>query len=410
MATGIVLGLTMSLGGTVLAGREVQHDVGTHAGLSPENLRLLTEVVERVRDEYVNPVDERRIVENAIRGILGELDKHSRYLAPGDYEDVRISTTGNYSGVGIDVNVEEGKVVVIAPLEGSPAARAGILPGDVVVAVDGVPVDPENLEATVGRMRGEAGTSVTLDVARHGAAAPLEFTLTRADIHVNTVRSELLDDGFGYLRLTSFSNTTAKDLESAAIELRRDAGEELKGLVLDLRNNPGGVLEAAIDVSDLFLRQGLIVRGNGRARKATFERYADEGDVLEKVPLVVLVNGGSASASEIVAGALKDHGRARLVGTRTYGKGSVQTVMPLGQGSAIKLTTSLYVTPSGHSINGIGIEPDVTVENDDPKRRYRGPDGTTTMLEDRQLREALRLIGFTGLDIPAQPVTASRAD
>jgi len=404
LAAGTVLGLTVSIGGTVLAERQADREAdrvavasagSTSSGLTPEYVELLTRVVERVRNEYVDPVEERRIVENAIRGILGDLDPHSKYLPPSDYEEVRISTSGNYSGVGLDLSVENGAVKVVSPLEGSPAAEAGIQPGDLLIAVDGEPVDGDHLEETIGRMRGKPGTIVELRVQREGAAEPLDFAVTRADIHVRTVRSELIADRFGYIRLTSFANTTAADLEAAFLSLRDESPAGLDGVVLDLRNNPGGVLEAAVDVADLFLADGLIVRGSGRARQARFERYASGGDVLETVPLVVLVNGGSASASEIVAGALKDHGRAPLVGTKTYGKGSVQTVMPIGAGSAIKLTTSLYITPSGALINGVGIEPDVPVKAASSKRIYRGADGTVAPFEDDQLREALQLIGHT---------------
>src|SRR5690554_3452414 len=406
LTAGTVLGLTVSVGGTVLAEREADRAAdrvavaradraGRAGGLEPEYVELLTRVVERVRNEYVDPVEERRIVENAIRGILGDLDPHSKYLPPSDYEEVRISTSGNYSGVGLDLKVENGSVKVVSPLEGSPAAEAGIQAGDVLIAVDGERVDGDRLDETIGRMRGKPGTIVELRVQREGAAEPLDFAMTRADIHVRTVRSELIADRFAYIRLTSFANTTAADLEAAFLSLSDEAPAGIDGLVLDLRNNPGGVLEAAVDVADLFLADGLIVRGSGRARQARFERYASGGDLLETVPLVVLVNGGSASASEIVAGALKDHGRASLVGTKTYGKGSVQTVMPIGAGSAIKLTTSLYITPSGALINGVGIEPDVPVKAASSKRIYRGADGSVAIFEDDQLREALQLIGHT---------------
>jgi len=402
---GAVLGFTVSLGSTVLAEREAERVAVAEAGLSPQYIELLTRVVERVRQEYVDPIEEQRIVENAIRGILADLDPHSKYLPPDDYEEVRISTTGNYSGIGLDVRIDEGKVVVVDPIEGAPAARAGILPGDVLLAVDGVPVDNEHLEKTVSRMRGRPGTVVHLTVQRDGVAEPLEFALTRADIHVQTVRSELVDGRIGYIRITSFSNTTDEDLEAAALALERQAANGLEGLVLDLRNNPGGVLEAAVDVADLFLAEGLIVRGTGRARQARFERYAGKGDLLEEIPLVLLVNGGSASASEIVAGALKDHGRALLVGTKTYGKGSVQTVMPIGEGRAIKLTTSLYITPSGAQINGVGIEPDVVVKGMGSKRMYAGAGGVSAMLDDPQLSEALRTIGYSR-PLP-EPATAT---
>jgi carboxyl-terminal processing protease len=407
---GTVLGLTVSMGSTVLAERESDRTAVASTGLSPEYVELLTRVVERVRAEYVDPIEERRLVENAIRGILGELDPHSKYLPPSDYEEVRISTTGNYSGVGLDISIDDGKVRVVMPLDGAPAAAAGILPGDVLIAVDDVPVSGNNLDATISRMRGKPGTIVKLDVQREGYEQPLQFPVTRADIHVQTVRAELIDERFGYIRLTSFANTTVADLEAAAVALKAQAPYGLQGVVLDLRNNPGGVLEAAVGVADLFLPEGLIVRGSGRARQARFERFASAGHVLEETPLVLLVNAGSASASEIVAGALKDHGRAPLVGAKTYGKGSVQTVMPIGEGSAIKLTTSLYITPSGTQINGIGIEPDVAVKAASSKRIYRGHGALEAVLEDEQLREGLQILGFMAVPPAAPTAVALAAD
>jgi carboxyl-terminal processing protease len=291
---------------------------------------------------------------------------------------------------------------VISPLDGAPAARAGILPGDVVVSVDNVPVDGANAEQTVNRMRGEAGTEVMLDVLRDGAAEPMRFALTRAAVQVKTVSSEYLGNGLGYIRLTGFADSTPRDLTRAVRDLKQlSEGEQLLGVVLDLRNNPGGVLDSAVQVADTFLDQGLIVRGTGRVRQARFEQFAHPGDELEGVPAVVLVNGGSASASEIVAGALQDHHRARIVGERTYGKGSVQTVMPLGEGSAIKLTTSRYLTPSGRSLNGSGIDPDVVVHNADPQQQYRGRAGPVAMRDDQQLLEALRLISYDSISLSA---------
>src|SRR5690606_3526222 len=319
LVVGTVLGLGVSLGSNMLTAFEARRAAAAEEP-TREYVELLAEVVERVKREYVEGIDDRRLIEAAIRGMVEELDQHSRYLDADQYDEILISTTGNYSGVGLDVAVADGKLKVVSPLDGAPAARAGILPGDVVVSVDDVPVDASNLEDTVSRMRGSAGTRVTLDVLRDGSEEPLRFALTRAEIQVKTVRSEYLDDGYGYIRLTAFSDTTGRELEAAAAELRRTAGKALRGIVLDLRNNPGGVLEG--------------------------------------VPVVVLVNRGSASASEIVAGALQDHDRATVIGERTYGKGSVQTVMPLGGGSALKLTTSHYLTPSGRSINGSGVEPD----------------------------------------------------
>ncbi|HEY8520290.1 MAG TPA: S41 family peptidase [Gammaproteobacteria bacterium] len=395
LVAGTVLGLAVSAGGNLLNDLRAERAAHRTRDLTSEHAALIAEVIDRVRREYVDDVDDRRLVEGAIRGILEGLDPHSRYLDAKQYEEILISTTGNYTGVGLDVTVDDGKLTVVAPLDGAPAERAGILPGDIVVSVDDVPVDENNVEATVSRMRGTPGTSVTLDVLRPGVDRPLRFALTRAPILVKSVRTEYLGNGLGYVRVNSFSEGTGEELAAAAKELRRKSERGgLRGVVLDLRNNPGGVLDAAVEVADVFLARGLIVRGNGRVRQARFERYASPGDELEDVALVVLVNGGSASASEIVAGALQDHARARLVGERTYGKGSVQTVMPLGEGSALKLTTSLYITPAGRSINGAGIEPDLLVPTPEPRRLYRGVPGGAEPDEDPQLLEALRILGY----------------
>jgi carboxyl-terminal processing protease len=403
LLTGVVFGLGLALGSTVwttFTGRAK----ATAAPLNPtiESAALVAEVMDRVRRDYVDSVDDKRIVEAAIRGIVSDLDQHSTFLSAEEYEDIRISTTGNYTGVGLDVNLEGGKVTVVAPLEGAPAERAGILPGDVVVAVNDVSVDAADVESSVARMRGAPGTPVTLDVLRPGNDTPLRFALTRTEVHVRTVQSEYLGNGLAYVRLSSFAASTAGDLEHAARELTAAAGrDDLLGLVLDLRSNPGGLLDAAVDVADTFLAEGVIVSGTGRIRQAQFEQSADAGDPLESVPLVVLVNSASASASEIVAGALQDHHRARLIGETTYGKGSVQTVMPLGEGSAIKLTTSRYLTPSGRSINGSGIEPDVVVHSDDQHRQYRGSHGRVALRDDAQLLEALKLISYESIAVSA---------
>jgi carboxyl-terminal processing protease len=342
-------------------------------------------------------------VEGAIRGIVHELDQHSSYLSADQYEDILISTSGNYTGIGLDVSLDEGKVTVIAPLDGAPAAKAGILPGDVVLSVDDVPVDTANVQATVNRMRGEVGTEVTLAVQRAGSDQPLRFALRRSEVKVQTVTSEYFGNGLAYVRLSSFAESTPRDLAQAARQMRELAGGELLGVVLDLRNNPGGVLDAAVRVADAFLDSGMIVRGTGRARQARFEQQARPGDELEGVPTVVIVNGGSASASEIVAAALQDHHRAQIVGERTYGKGSVQTVMPLGGDSAIKLTTSRYLTPAGRTINGRGVDPDIIVANDEPHRQYRGLEHGVALAEDRQLVEALRLISYDSITLSVAP-------
>ena len=400
-ASMLVLGVSLGLG-IALGVRWIEppaDDTAQARDLRPsdETVRLVGEIIARVRREYVDGVDEQRLVDGAIRGILTELDQHSTYLDAGAYQDVRIATTGNYTGVGLDVSLDGGKVTVMAPLEGAPAQQAGILPGDVVTAVDGEPVDPTNVAASVNRMRGAPGTKVSIEVERKGSEK-LTFSLTRAEVKVRTVVTELLDGQIACVRLSAFADSTPYDLAKAARSLIREADGELRGVVLDLRNNPGGVLDAAIGVADAFLGEGLIVSGMGRGPHAQFEQYARKGDPLESVPAVVLVNGGSASASEIVAGALQDHHRAIVVGEKTYGKGSVQTVMPVGTGAAIKLTTSRYLTPSGRVINGQGIHPDAIVLSPDPLRNYRcGGTGSVAMKDDVQLVKALDLLHYDSI-------------
>lgn len=405
LVVGAVLGLTVSIGSSVLAEKEAEHEPVPvqHDELPTRDLQLLAEVIERVRRDYVDKVDDHELVERAIKGMVDGLDAHTRYLDPKAYQDIKIATSGNYTGIGLNVKVKKGHVTVVNPVQGAPAARAGILPGDVVVSIDNTPIDAGNAEAVIGRMRGRIGTDVDLAVARQGKVQPLHFSMKRAEIHVMTVRGTYLGRGYGYLRLSSFADTTTEDVERAARALRKDAGGPLKGLVLDLRDNPGGVLDAAVKVADLFLDKGLIVRGKGRVEQARFARFASPGDDLERTPLVVLVNGGSASASEILAAALQDHRRAELVGERTYGKGSVQTVLPLTGGGAIKLTTSRYFTPSGRSINGVGIAPDVRVEEEQPQRIYRGIGSVTAARNDEQLQRALQTIGYRPLALSKAP-------
>ena len=366
-----------------------------------EQLQLLAEVITRIREEYVDALDDEELIDNAIEGMLQDLDSHSRFLGEDDYEDVRISTTGQYSGVGLDISLEEGEVRVVAPLDDTPAQRAGILPGDIVISVDDIAVDTQNTATTITRMRGRPGTPVTLDVMREGTQESLHFALTRALIHVKTVQAEYLGDGYGYIRLNGFTDNTGTELEAVARELVDQ--QDLRGVVLDLRNNPGGVLDAAVEVADVFLERGLIVRGKGRIQEARFEEYANPGDIFSGIAVAVLVNRGSASASEIVAGALKDHHRARIVGEQTYGKGSVQTIIPLSDGRALKLTTSQYFTPSGGSINGTGIKPDYVVSAQNTAQRYRGPGSDIAPGDDNQLQEALRVIGHNSLALSRAP-------
>ena len=371
LTVGVVAGLSLSLGRPVQAERKVEPepnsqsvaDTNVTAPVPWKDAKLLAEVLEHVRREYVERISDQELIEAAIRGMIADLDPHSAFLDPEQFDEIRISTTGEYSGVGIEVALENGVVKVVNPIEDTPAFRAGVLAGDRILAVDDVPVDAENLNDTIDRMRGRVGTPVKISIARGPDPKPMEFTLARAAVQVHSVTQNLLEPGLGYVKISHFSETTTPDLERAIAKLKKTSGGALRGLVLDLRNNPGGVLEAAVDVSDVFLDGGLIVTANGRAPDAQFSMDAQPGDDLNGAPLIVLVNGGSASASEIVAGALQDHHRARLVGSQTYGKGSVQTVMPLSDGHAIKLTTSKYFTPSGASIHQRGIKPDVAVED-----------------------------------------------
>ena len=342
--------------------------------------------MQRVKREYVEPIDDRELLDAAIRGMVSDLDAHSEFLDADEYRDIRISTTGSYSGIGIEVNEKDGVITVITPMAGSPAARSGIRSGDHIVAVDGKAVDPDNLNETMTSMRGRAGTKISVTVDREGEAILHE--MRREVIRVASVHHELLSSSYGYVRVNQFSETTARELSRAIDTLQDEHDGMLDGLVLDLRNNPGGVLDAAVDVSDLFLDSGVIVSAEGRTADSRFRRSAHRGDVLDGAGMIVLVNQGSASASEIVAGALQDHGRATVVGTPTFGKGLVQTVMPLSKGRAIKLTTSRYYTPSGDSIHETGITPDVFVE-DTPGYPDLSLTGIIDREEDAQLVEAV---------------------
>ncbi|TFG39716.1 MAG: S41 family peptidase [Chromatiales bacterium] len=352
---GVVMGLGLSVGGGLLASNK---PLNTEE-LAWEQAQLFAEVLERVKRDYVEPVDDATLLESAIRGMVGDLDAHSEYLDANEYRDIRISTTGSYTGVGIEVAQVGDALRVISPIAGSPAARAGIQSGDELVAVDGRPIADDRLQDTMGQLRGQAGSKVTVSVRRDEVV--LDYDMRRQIIRVASVHKEFLGPSYGYVRVNQFSENTAQELSHAVDELHEANGGMLEGMVLDLRNNPGGVLDAAVDVSDLFLDSGVIVTADGRTAEARFTRSAHRGDILDGAPMVVLVNSGSASASEIVAGALQDHNRATIVGTPTFGKGLVQTVMPLSRGRAIKLTTSRYYTPSGDSIQDVGVQPDVLV-------------------------------------------------
>jgi len=325
--------------------------------------------------------------------MVAALDPHSAYLDSEEFDEIRLSTMGSYPGVGIEVVAQDGVVKILRPIEGSPAQQAGLLAGDEIVRIDDADIGAD-LAGAIAHMRGASGSQVTLTIRRAGVPGVTRYALRRAEVEVHSVAAQTLEPGYGYLRITSFSETTQSDVTHALLRLKRDNPSGLKGLVLDLRNNPGGVLEAGVAVADDFLDSGVIVTADGRTPEARFQMDATPGDLIGGAPLVVLVNAGSASASEIVAAALKDHGRALLVGRRTYGKGSVQTVMPLSHGGAVKLTTSRYFTPSGASVNGKGIVPDIVEDGagDAPAELNAGRNAPPLTARDADVRLGLETL------------------
>jgi carboxyl-terminal processing protease len=356
------------------------------AGLPPAEARRLAEIVSRVRREYVEDVPAGKLLDEAVRGMVASLDPHSAYLDRREYEDIRRGAAGSYPGIGIEVIAEGQAIKVLRPLEDSPASRAGILAGDEILRIDDAPVRAD-VVAAIEQMRGPVGSLVRLTLRRPGDLELVEVALERTRVEVHSVSGMLLDRHHGYLRIASFSDTTPADFESHVRELREMA-PALRGVVIDLRDNPGGVLESAVAVADALLDTGNIVSGIGRSAEARFRMDARPGQSLQDVQLVLLVNVGSASAAEILAGALKDNGRARLVGTRTFGKGSVQTVIPLADGRALKLTTARYATPSGTLINERGIEPDVAFPGGDTPPDFARPHlDTAVKAAQQQLRE-----------------------
>lgn len=334
-----------------------------------DDVRLFTEALERIRVSYVEEIDDRTLLENAIRGMLANLDPHSAFVDGRDFDSLQETTTGEFGGLGIEVGRENGYILVISPIDDTPADRAGLRSGDLIIAIDNRPVRDMPPEDAANLMRGEPGTQVTLTVSRD-ALEPFDVEIIREAIAVNSVRSRLLEPGYAHVRIPVFQLNTGKDFQQEVAGLLEEDAE-LKGLVLDLRNNPGGVLQASVDVVDAFVESGRVVYTEGRLQAAADEYFANAETVAPDLPVVVLINGGSASAAEIVAGALQDHERAVVMGTRSFGKGSVQSVLPLDGDRAIKLTTSLYYTPDGRSIQAQGIEPDIVVEEAFITRRSR---------------------------------------
>ncbi|MGA7801731.1 MAG: S41 family peptidase [Gammaproteobacteria bacterium] len=359
VVSGAILGVSLSLTHAVFAQRE---DAPVQATLPLQELREFTDVYARIKKDYVEPVPDKTLIQDAIRGMMAGLDPHSAYLDKQQFKELQVGTTGQFGGLGIEVGMEDGFIKVVAPIDDTPAQRAGIKSGDLIIRLDDTPVKGMTLNDAVNRMRGKPGTKIVLTVVREGEQKPLKFTLTRAIIRVKSVKSRMLEPGYGYVRISQFQAKTGDGVVEAVDKLKKEAGGSLKGLVLDLRNNPGGVLNAAVAVSDAFIKKGLIVYTKGRVPDSRLRFSATPDDLLNGAPMVVLVNRGSASASEIVSGALQDHHRAIIMGQQTFGKGSVQTIVPLGNGTAIKLTTARYYTPSGRSIQAEGITPDVRLE------------------------------------------------
>src|SRR5881296_1029580 len=330
-------------------------------------LNLFGDVFERVRSDYVEKPDDSKLVESAISGMLAGLDPHSSYMDAKSFRDMQVQTRGEFGGLGIEVTMEDGLIKVVSPIDDTPAAKAGIMANDIITHLDDEPVQGLTLNQAVEKMRGPVNTKIKLTIMRKGKDKPVELTLTREMIRVRSVRSRLEGDDVGFIRVTQFNEQTTEGLKKAISDLSAQAGDKLKGFVIDMRNNPGGLLDQAISVSDAFLEKGEIASTRGRNPEETQRFNARAGDLTKGKPLIVLINGGSASASEIVAGALQDHRRATVIGTRTFGKGSVQTIIPLGSGNgALRLTTARYFTPSGRSIQAKGISPDLEVLQDVP--------------------------------------------
>ena len=378
---GTVVGASLTLGQGVMGAR-------TGDELPLDQMRTFTDVFSRIKSDYVEEVSDDELLEYAIRGMLNGLDPHSAFLNEEEFAELRVGTTGEFGGLGIEVGMEDGFVKVVAPIDDTPAAKAGMRTGDLIIRLDDTPVKGLSLNDAVKLMRGKPGSTLSLTVIREGEDKPLTVDIERAIIKVTSVRGRMLDDGYGYVRISNFQTKTTADMLKKVRELKDEADGSLKGLVLDLRNNPGGVLSGAVGVSDAFLNDGNIVYTDGREDDSKLRYDATSGDVLDGAPLVVLVNGGSASASEIVAGAVQDHGRGIVLGTKTFGKGSVQTIQDLPAGGAVKLTTSRYYTPDGRSIQALGIEPDILTRAEIVSRP-EDDDGDFVPLTESSLRGAL---------------------
>jgi len=366
--TRLLMFLAVLLGSGLRAAEE-----STPARLPLDELQLFAQVFEQIRSSYVEEIDDKTLLENAIVGLLAELDPHSAFLREESFLELQEQTSGEFGGIGIEVGVENGFIKIISPIDDTPASRAGLEPGDIIIKLNDESVQGMGLDEAIDIMRGEKGTELTITVARENSDGPLDFTLTRDIIKVVSVRNRWLEPGYAYVRVAQFQNNTAVEFTKALSKLKKDQDNELKGLIIDLRNNPGGLLPASVEIADALIEEGVIVSTEGRTPSSNQKFMATPGDELAGLPIVVLINSGSASASEIVAGALQDHRRAVVIGTESFGKGSVQKVLPLDDGRAIKLTTARYFTPSGRSIQAMGIKPDIEVEQVEIRTRKKLP-------------------------------------
>ena len=356
----VILAVTSAFAATVVTTQKrIQKNDNSY-----EELRLFTSVLNTVEKDYVEPVNTKKLVYDALKGMINSLDPHSGFMTPDEYKDLQVSTQGEFGGVGMTITLKEGILTVIAPIEGTPAAKAGIKSGDKIILIDNKPTRDMTLEQDLNMIRGPSGTQVKITILRKGLKEPKVFVLTREVIKIKSVRYAVLDGHYAYIRLIQFQETTSSELKKALRVLHRETGNNIEGLILDLRNNPGGLLNQAVDVASSFIKSGLIVYTKGRLPDQQLKFNADGRDVEPDYPMVVLINGGTASASEIVAGALQDHKRAIIVGTPSFGKGSVQTIIPLDDGSALRLTTALYYTPNGKSIQAEGIQPTITMHEE----------------------------------------------